>query len=316
MEEIIHSDDRIVGIYDTGHAGALVIVIGAMHGNEPAGVIALKEAFRLLVSEPLVNPGFQFQGRLVGMIGHLRAYQQGVRFFEKDLNRLWMHEHVEQILDTPVEDLSADDLEVFELHRAIEEQINAVQPERVVILDLHTTSAEGGIFTIPTEGEDSLEFAKHLHAPVVLGLLEGVRGPLLQYVAAGHFYKKHTVAAAFEAGQHQDLNSVSRSVAAIVHCLRAAGCIRKDDVDSRHEVILKQNHSHLPRVTRLVYVHRIKPSDHFRMRPGYVNFQKIHKGEYLADNAHSQILSPTDGMILMPLYQPKGNDGFFIVEEV
>ena len=52
------------------------------------------------------------------------------------------------------------------------------------------------------------------------------------------------------------------------------------------------------------------------MNPGYSNFQKIKEGEVLAKDKHGEIVSHTDGMILMPLYQKKGEDGFFIIREV
>ncbi|MFT6866663.1 MAG: succinylglutamate desuccinylase [Cyclobacteriaceae bacterium] len=39
-------------------------------------------------------------------------------------------------------------------------------------------------------------------------------------------------------------------------------------------------------------------------------------GELLAMDAEGDIYSPNSGMIFLPLYQPEGEDGFFIVEEV
>jgi succinylglutamate desuccinylase len=52
------------------------------------------------------------------------------------------------------------------------------------------------------------------------------------------------------------------------------------------------------------------------MRPGYANFQPIRRGEHLADDASGPVLAPEDGLILMPLYQSLGTDGFFLVQEV
>ena len=123
-----------------------------------------------------------------------------------------------------------------------------------------------------------------------------------------------TSGAAFEAGQHEDPLSVSRSIAAIVHCLRATGCIGAEDLQNPYESVLERYSERLPKVTRLRYVHHIRPGDAFRMRPGYVNFQPVRAGEHLAEDATGPILSPYDGLMLMPLYQPKGSDGFFIVE--
>jgi succinylglutamate desuccinylase len=52
------------------------------------------------------------------------------------------------------------------------------------------------------------------------------------------------------------------------------------------------------------------------MKPGYVNFQKINRGETLAVSQEGDVQSPSDGLILMPKYQPQGDDGFFIVENL
>ena len=51
------------------------------------------------------------------------------------------------------------------------------------------------------------------------------------------------------------------------------------------------------------------------MKPGYRNFQRITKGEELAMDKKGPIYAPKEGMIIMPLYQNSGNDGFFLVEE-
>ncbi len=78
---------RLIGQYTGTTRGALVLVFGAIHGNETAGPQALKEVFRMLKREPLVNPGFEFKGRLVGFTGNLQAYKAGQRFLQHDLNR-------------------------------------------------------------------------------------------------------------------------------------------------------------------------------------------------------------------------------------
>ena len=52
------------------------------------------------------------------------------------------------------------------------------------------------------------------------------------------------------------------------------------------------------------------------MRPDYKNFQRIKKGEKLAFDDSEEVSSPDDGLILMPLYQKRGEDGFFLVKEI
>jgi len=312
--------NRTIGSFGGQNPGTLVLAFGALHGNEPAGVGALEAVFQMLEREDADNPDFVFHGKLVGIFGNLRAFGSGVRFLEKDLNRQWTLENVRRIQHSQSTGLKAEDLEMAELLTAIHAEIQEAKSETLALLDLHTTSAEDGIFCIPTDDAASLDMAKKLNAPVILGLHESVEGTLLRFAADGHFqiggYPKHTIGAAFEAGQHDDPLSISRSVSAIVNCLRAAGCIRPEDLGGSHDTILKEYKARLPRVTRLRHVHHICPGDGFRMRPGYVNFQPIEKGERLADDMTGPIYAPDRGLILMPLYQPKGSDGFFIVQSI
>jgi succinylglutamate desuccinylase len=286
-----------------------------MHGNEPAGLEALRTVFNMLDQEPLVNPGFVFHGTFIGLIGNLRAWRAGRRFMEKDLNRQWAPENVRRLRHGSPGRLDAEDLELLELLSVVEAEIAASGAERVVLLDLHTTSADGGIFAIATDSSESLRIAAGLHAPVILGILRGINGTTLHYFNE-HNFSKPVASAAFEAGQHDDPLSVNRSIAAIVNCMRSIGCVRAEDVESHHDEILMKYSQQLPNVAELVQAHPIQAGDGFRMRPGYRNFQPVSRGEVLADDVRGSVVAMHDGMILMPLYQPQGSDGFFIVRKV
>jgi hypothetical protein len=52
------------------------------------------------------------------------------------------------------------------------------------------------------------------------------------------------------------------------------------------------------------------------MFPGYKNFQSIRKHSLLAQNNAKEILSQWNDRIFMPLYQKKGDDGFFIIRRI
>lgn len=309
---------RIIGSFQGQKDGALVLAFGALHGNEPAGTQAIRDIFQVLRQEAAINPDFVFRGKLVGILGNRTAFEGGVRFLEKDLNRQWTLENLRRVQHQQTAGLANEDLELVELLEVVHNEIQSCSPEVLVLLDLHTTSADGGIFCIPTDERASLRLAKALHAPVILNMFEDVEGTLLRFAADGHLqiggHPKHTVGIAFEAGQHDDPLSVTRSVAAIINCLKAAGCVEQEDWGAYYDSALRQYSAPLPKVTRLVHVHHIRPGDDFRMRPGYINFQPIEKGEHLANDVTGPILAPEAGLILMPLYQPKGSDGFFIVQ--
>jgi succinylglutamate desuccinylase len=52
------------------------------------------------------------------------------------------------------------------------------------------------------------------------------------------------------------------------------------------------------------------------MHAGYKNFDPVRRSEILADDVTGEVRSPEAGLILMPLYQKLGEDGFFIGREV
>jgi succinylglutamate desuccinylase len=310
--------DRLIGSYEGQEKGPLVIVLGAIHGNEPAGVEAFQRVLDMLQREHLRNPDFIFLGKILGFIGHVAAYKQNKRFIRHDLNRMFHPSRVQQIIDQSPATLEAEDGELADLLQNIQAEIAAYQPKHLVILDLHTTSADGGIFSIPLETDpESIRMATALHVPVVMGLLAGLDSTFMHYanhpdsVFRAPNRAVHTVA--FEAGQHNDPLSVNRSISAIISLLRAVRCIMEKDVSSHHDETLRKYSENLPKLTYITHVQHITNGERFKMRPGYLNFQFINKGEHLADNEKGPILAPSNGHILMPLYQTQGVDGFFIV---
>lgn len=308
--------NRKIGEFGGKLPGPLVLAFGALHGNEPAGVDALGRAIQMLEKEKQRDPSFRFNGKLVAFVGNLQGFQSNLRFLEKDLNRIWNLAEVQSWLQQDKESLCAEPLEVVEIFEAVRLEIDRFPANEIVFLDLHTTSADGGIFSIPTDETGSLALARELYVPVILRLQDSIEGPLLKFAAAGHFKTApaRVSAVAFEAGQHEDPQSVHRSVVATISCLRAAGCIHPGVLHTEEEQMLRRFSTQFPPVVILRYVHHIGPDDAFRMRPGYLNFQSVKKGEHLADDVRGPVLSPLDGMILMPLYQVKGSDGFFIVQ--
>jgi succinylglutamate desuccinylase len=304
---------RIIGHYTGQERGTLIIALAAMHGNEPAGIQALNRLFQMLEDEPKRNSGFIFRGRIVGVMGNIQAFERKLRFVKKDLNRELTLENLKNLRLTPQYRLAYEDLELIELTQAIKNEIIEYKPSRLVVVDLHTTSASGGIFSIVSDDVESLNLATQLNAPVVLGMIGNTGGTTLHYFKTENMGIP-TVSICFEGGQHNDALSIQRMIAWLVNLLREVKSVDKDDVENRHEVILKNYSKHLPKVVDLFYVHHIQPSDHFQMREGYKNFQAIKAGEVLADDKNGEIVAPEDCLLLMPLYQRQGTDGFFLVK--
>lgn len=313
----IHQKDRLIGRFEGDYPGPLVVVVGALHGNEPAGVQALQQVFAALEQERKRRPEFRFCGQLVGYVGHLQAFQQETRFLTQDLNRVWTPEFLAESQAFAKHTVQAEHREVLELWQAISAIRSGQAAEKTVLLDLHTTSADGGVFSIPTDEAESLELAKHLGAPAIVGLQASISGTMLGFAKSGGFapvLPKSTLCVAFESGQHESQHSVGRAAMAVLRCLRAMGNLAPEGLADFGENFALPVLSSVPPVVRFRYAHPIEAGDGFKMRPGYVNFQPISQGEHLADDVHGPVLSPDNGLILMPLYQAKGSDGFFIVQ--
>lgn len=306
-------ESRIIGRYEGDKLGPLLICIAGIHGNEPAGLLAIEEILRLLSIEENHNPGFSYKGRFVGIRGNLPAIQLKQRYIKRDLNRMLLQREQERIKSIPEAEWTSEDRQSIELVSAVEAEIAANYPAATLILDLHTTTADGGIFTIAATDALSGRLAKGLHAPVILGFEKDVEGTTL------HFFNnpdedKHCIV--FEAGQHNDPESVHRTAAAIVNCMRTIGSVDSRDVDHRHDGILINMSKGLPKVTELIHHYKIQEDENFIMKPGFTNFQPLKKGDVLAENQNGPIVAPMDGLMLMPKYQPQGDDGFFIVKVI
>jgi len=307
--------ERIITKYIGSEDGPMLIVFGGMHGNEPAGIEAIQKMGQMLKAEPLTNPDFKYKGSFLGLIGNRRAYAKGQRFINVDLNRSWTRENIDIIHTREFQDLTEEQKEIKEILDVIDEQITEMNPSKVIVLDLHTTSSFGGIFSITTDDPESVSIAVELHAPVIKGMLKGIRGTTLHFFNSSYF-GVDMIPVTFESGQHLDKLSVKRAIAAITNCMRTIGSVSADHVENQHDSLLLEYSKDLPKVARLLSKHTIENGDNFIMKPDYKNFQMVTKGELLATDINGAILAPEDSLLLMPLYQSQGEDGFFLIKEV
>ncbi len=308
---------RIIGQYrgeNTAAFSPLVIVLGAIHGNEPAGIAAIE---RLLAALETLKKG-QFRGTIIGLCGNVAALARGVRYLEQDLNRLFAPTQIARARALAPERRHAEDRELLELLNTIAQEIRQAQPSELILIDLHTTSAQDGIFAIAPEADAASEqLAQQLAVPVVRKLTQGIGGTVLHYFNTSNMGIPTRVIG-FEAGQHADPQSAARALAVLLTALETLDCLDSDVLPSLATVrnILARTTQHLPHLVELIYTHQLNASDAFEMLPDFRNFQPVQKGQHLANDIRGKICSPDNGLILMPLYQKKGNDGFFLVHQV
>lgn len=297
---------RIIGRYTRNVKGTLFIIIGGIHGNEPAGIEALQRVFQYLHH---AKP--EFAGMVLGVCGNRSALEIGERFVDIDLNRQWKSENIDRIESASKEGLLLnEEREQKQLLTLFKYIIEHTEHSPVIMMDLHSTSSVGGCFTFPLSDALSRDLALFLEQPVINGLEDMMSGTTLNYFADMQY-----AGFAFEAGQHEDPVTADRMEAAVWFTMERLQQITRID-EPKRDVFLKLLRSEaegLPKEVRLEYRHAISERDEFVMNPGYKNFQKITAGEVLAQDRNGAVQAIQDGLILMPLYQKKGEDGFFIV---
>ena len=302
---------RIIGKYSGQERGPLLFVFGAMHGNESAGVKAMDLMMKMLEVEPITNPAFSYKGRVIALTGNMEALKQKKRYIDRDLNRCWTPENAVKALR------GATDFSELQEMRAIlglvHKEIKSYQPDKVYVLDLHTTSSAGGIFTVVPEHAESIRVAIELQAPVITNMTKGLVGTSIQFFTREQLGVE-TVCLSFESGQHDDPLSINRAIAAVTNCMKIIGSIDGRHIENRHNYLLTEYSKRLPKLCRLIMKHEIRPFDQFIMEPGYSNFREIRKGEILGHDINGPVRASHDGLILMPLYQKQGDEGYFLIE--
>ncbi len=286
--------------------GPTLIILAGIHGNEPAGVLAAERVWLRMQERRAA-----LRGEVVLLRGNTRALEQRVRYINADLNRQWTPENVRAAGLEPGTTEVSELFEQRELLTVIREAVSRARGE-IYFVDLHTTSAHGLPFATVGDTLRNRRFALTFPLTIVLGLEEQIDGTLLEYVN-----NLGAITMGVEAGQHAAMTSADNHAAVIWIATAATGNFRREDLPEldQSRSVLKQA-SGGTKVVEVRYRHAIVPQDRFKMEPGFRNFQAVRRGKVLARDRGGEIKASETGLILMPLYQTLGDDGFFLVREV
>ena len=299
--------ERQIGVKDDGRPGPLVIITAGLHGNEPAGVRAVREILSALKETPT-------GGRIIALAGNLAALQKGMRHQGQDLNRLWTDEHLQPLGGRAPENDTPDERELRALHSTIEAERDRARAkaQRVVLLDLHSTSADGGAFCVVPDSIPSRRLSRDIGLPVILGLEERIAGPLLTWLVS-----QGDTVTVIEGGQHDLPGTQDVLRDGLWIALSHLGVLPEHDerVD-RARAVMGSACDGVPGVLDLVYAHAIDSHSGFVMDAGWTNFMPVKLGQALALEGDTVVPAPIDGYMLMPLYQGLGSEGFFLCRPV
>ncbi len=297
--------ERALGAYDAGQPSPSLLVCAGIHGNEPAGVHAVRRVLAKL--HELALP---IRGRIEAVAGNLAALQQGARYLARDLNRGWGADKLDALRkrgdDAPEDAEQRALLTVFE-------QAQARRRGPLVFVDLHTSSGDSPPFTATGDTLPNRHLATALPLPLILGLEETIEGAALEWFnARGH------AALAIEGGRHDAPGTIDNHEASLWVLLVATGMLRAEQVPGHAAWLahLRAAAQGAPPVVEITYRHVVSAADAFRMEPGFASFQPIAKGQKLGSSAQGDVRARDAGRVLLPLYQAQGDDGFFLGRDV
>lgn len=304
-------DSREVGRVVGERAGATLIAIAGIHGNEQAGIHGARR-----VLARLSRGDVRLRGELVVLAGNVGAMREGRRYLVRDLNRVWTEERVAElearaalVASGLAEDdvLDAEDREQLEILAAVREVIARAKGP-VHLVDLHTTSAHGVPFALFGDTLAQRAFVRGLPLPIIMGLEEQLDGVLSSY-----WTRRGCITFGVEGGQHHDEGSIDNLEAVLLLAAQAAGIFAHGAVEETRaaHALLDGRRGSLPRVMEVVRRHAIAPDDAFAMEPGFRNLHHARAEQLLARDRNGEIRATHDGFVMLPLYQPQGDDGFF-----
>ncbi|GJM22471.1 MAG: hypothetical protein DHS20C15_23860 [Planctomycetota bacterium] len=301
------ASERLIGHLAGEREGPVFLVSGGMHGNEPAGVHAVQR-----VLDSVQRNALPLRGELIGLVGNVAALAKGQRFQTRDLNRNWTDPEVRALLASDPAQDSPEDREQRELATLFLE-LGRSKPHPLCVLDLHSTSSVSAPFLIMADTLRNRRIAAAQPLPTILGLEELLDGTIMGFLTErGH------IALAMEGGRHDAPATVDHLESALWMALVANKNLSAANVPDYHDHArrLAEAGAGLPGFLEVFQRHAVSPEDAFAMDAGFWSFQTVRRGQRLAEDARGVIHASRDALILMPLYQPQGSDGFFLAQAI
>lgn len=295
--------NRLIGKIQSATKGPTIVFFAGIHGNEKAGVTALKTVFNEFTEEDI-------KGTVYGILGNLKALEKNQRYLDEDLNRIWTREQLQTIMQKV--NLNTEEKEQKELFTLLNEIIQK-NSGPFYFIDFHTTSSKTLPFITINDAIINRKFSNMFPVPIVLGIEEYLNGPLLSYINELGY-----VSLGFESGQHEDEVAIANCISFIHLTMVFSNALDIEKVIGFpiHYNQLKSQSKNLDQIFEIIYLHRIQEDEDFKMKQGFKSFQDIKKKTILATSNNKPIYSKKSAKIFMPLYQTKGKEGYFIIKRI
>ncbi|MCI5064472.1 succinylglutamate desuccinylase/aspartoacylase family protein [bacterium] len=284
-------EKRIIGEIGPVDSECVFVCVGGLHGNEPAGVRAIESLFEKL--DPLRD---QLSSRIIGLRGNIGALEANLRYLDTDLNRSWKEPQ-----DSP--ESCREEQEKAAIQAIILPLL--AEKKKVFLADLHTTSSESTPFLWDQCVKKILP--EDTPVPILRDDVERLTGTMACY-----FSSLGVPVICAEGGSHYSPASARHLEDIVWLGLRAAGALPELEIIEEAEGRLRAVTEEVPGLLHIFHHHMISPEDRFQMEPGFKNFDPLKKGTLIAHDQNGEIRAPQDCFLLLPLYQPQGDDGFLL----
>ena len=257
---------------DGSFDGPRIGIMGALHGNETAGLSAI----RRILAEPEPFAAHLRKGTLVLVHGNPMATEQGRRFSEggTDINRLFAYHYVDDL---------APEAWTYEHHRAL--ALRPLVTELDALLDLHSASRPTAPFAICDGTPSGIELARHTGCQVTYGW-DGP-GMLMDHVSIGHLVARGRPALSVECGQHTAPETPDAAFAILTRFLGALGITDHPTAES-------------PSPTYRLFGRVVKPTHEFLLSREFASFDRLAPGELLGRGEGVTISVEEEAYLLLP----------------
>jgi predicted deacylase len=277
--------------YAAERPGPKLLILGAIHGNEKCGTIAINRAIEDIQTRRL----FISSGQVTFVpVANPRAYELDRRFTERNLNRYLV----------PME--KPDSYEA-QLGNILCPMLAACD----VLLDIHSYTVGGPAFASVDKAKDQEKaFAAVLGAHALIGGWQGAYAATGRNPGTGsnesigtteYARRSGAMATLIECGQHNDPQAPEIAYRAIHNALRYLGMVDEAKPE-------------LPAIPRLINITHVYYRDNEGTFPkDWKNLEHVAKGEVLAVDANGlPITAPEAGFIIMPKADcPIGEEWFY-----
>ena len=303
---------REIGRAGDGRNGTTLVVLGGVHGNERAGLAAGQRVLERL--HGFGSP--DMQGRLIVLAGNLAALNHEdphTRYIDHDLNRMCRRERFDEPASTSVEHE-----QMFELFGSLESVLASCKDagQRMIVLDLHTTSAPSKPVVAFEDSLPAREHAMRMPCPKYLGIEEEANGLVIDAVTA----RLGCISYLIEGGQHDDPMSIDVHEAAIWIALDTAGIVPLSSHESDYFGFMRTMSRDRGHVVYDVRHREPIVDEDFVMAPGIEAGSPVQaRRTVLAYQAGEPVYAPIHGRVFLPNMQTHkriNDDGFFIVRRV